>query len=109
MEQALKELWQQFGTGEKKRMIPIHSAHSTLSTEMCKTVIKAHRLTGDDCSSKIGTKRAGINCDPVDHLMNFGNDVLSEQDIRQAEKYLVGVWAGIRSNTTAETFDQLRV
>ena len=50
-----------------------------------------------------------MNLDPVEHLLNFGNDVLSEQDIRQAEKYLVRVWAGIRSNTTAETFDQRRV
>ncbi|KAK3885497.1 hypothetical protein Pcinc_010238 [Petrolisthes cinctipes] len=34
---------------------------------------------------------------------------LSEQDAALAEMYLVGVLAGARSTTTAETFDQLRV
>ena len=36
-------------------------------------------------------------------------DTLSEQDASLAEKYLVRIWAGVRSTTTAETFDQLRV
>ena len=31
------------------------------------------------------------------------------QSIALAEKYLVHVWAGVRSNTTADTFDQLRL
>jgi len=35
--------------------------------------------------------------------------LLSDQDIAFAEKYLVRVWAGARSTTAAETFDQLRV
>ena len=34
---------------------------------------------------------------------------MSEQDIALAEGYLVRVWAGVRSATTAETFDQLSV
>ena len=34
---------------------------------------------------------------------------LSEQDITPAEKYLVRVWSGAWSTTTAETFNQLRV
>ena len=46
---------------------------------------------------------------PIQYLMNFGEEVvLSEQDIALAERFLVHVWAGVRSNTTAETFDQLQ-
>jgi len=49
-------------------------------------------------------------CDPVQFLTNFGEtDILSKQDASLAEKYLVHVWAGARSNTTCETFDQLRL
>ncbi|KAH3698913.1 hypothetical protein DPMN_073858 [Dreissena polymorpha] len=42
--------------------------------------------------------------------MNFGEtDTLSEKDEALAEKYLIRVWAGARSMTTAETFDHLRL
>jgi len=51
-----------------------------------------------------------VTSDPVQFLMNFGEtDTLSEQDEALAEKYLVRVWAGARSTTTAETFDHLRL
>ena len=107
---GLKEMWQQYGTGEKRRMLPLHQAASQLETPLAKTIIKAHILTGDDCMSKVGTKRAAITCDPVQYLINFGEaEELSDQDISLAERYLVRVWAGARSTTTAETFDQLRV
>ena len=60
--------------------------------------------------SKVGTKHAAMASDPVQYLINFGEaNTLSEQDTAQAEKYLVRVWAGARSTTTAETFDHLRV
>jgi hypothetical protein len=107
---GLKEIWQQYGTGEKRRMLPLHQAVSQLGAPLAKTVIKAHILTGDDCMSKVGTKHAAVACDPVMYLTNFGEaDTLSEQDAALAEKYLVRVWAGVRSTVTAETFDQLRV
>lgn len=107
---GLQEMWQQYGTGEKRRMLPLHQVVSQLGAPLAKTVIKAHILTGDDCMSKVGTKHAAMVCDPVQYLTNFGETViLSEQDAGQAEKYLVKVWAGARSTTTAETFDQLRV
>jgi hypothetical protein len=109
-ELGLKEVWQQYGTGEKRRMLPVHQAVLKLGEPMAKTVIKAHILTGDDCMSKIGTKHAAIVSDPVQYLMNFGEEnSLSDQDAALAEKYLVRVWAGARSKTNAETFDQLRI
>jgi hypothetical protein len=108
---GLKEIWQQYSTGEKRRMLPLHlQAVSKLGAPLAKCLIKAHILTGDDCMSKVGTKNAAIATDPVRYLMNFGEtDSLSEQDETLAEKYLVRVWVGVRSKTTAETFHQLRV
>ena len=59
---------------------------------------------------KVGSKHAAMASDPVQYLTNFGEvDTLTDQDTALAEKYLVRVWAGVRSNTTAETFDDLRL
>ena len=62
---GLQEMWQQYGTGEKRRMLPLHTAVSQLGASLTKTVIKAHILTGDDCMSKVGTKHAAMASDPV--------------------------------------------
>ncbi|KAH3840202.1 hypothetical protein DPMN_113647 [Dreissena polymorpha] len=43
---GMKEIWQQYGTGEKRRMFPLHQAISQLGTSLAKTMIKAHILTG---------------------------------------------------------------
>ena len=60
--------------------------------------------------SKVGTKHAALASDPAQYLTNFGEaDTLSDQDTALAEKYLIRVWAGVRSNTTAETFDDLKL
>ena len=69
--QGLKELWQQYGTGERRRILPLHQAVSQLGAPLANTVIKAHILTGDDCMSKVGTKHAAMTCDPVQYLTNF--------------------------------------
>ena len=106
---GLKEIWQQYGTGEKCRMLPLHQAIAQLGTPLAKTMIKAHILTRDDCRSKVGTKHAAVASDPAQYLTNFGEtDTLSEQDEALAEKYLVRVWAGAKTITTADTFDQVR-
>src|SRR6218665_1559012 len=102
---GLKELWQQYGTGEKRRMLPLHQAACQLGPSLAKTVIKTHILTGVDCMSKVGSKHAVMACDPVNYMTNFGE---TEQDTELAEKCLVCVWAGTRSTTTCETFDQFR-
>ena len=60
--------------------------------------------------SKVGTKHAAVECDPVQYLTNFAeNDNLSESDIQLGEHYLVRVYAGVRSTTTCMTFDALRL
>ena len=96
----MKEIWQQYGTGEKRRMLPLHQAVSNLGAPLAKTVIKEQMLTGDDCMSKVGTKHAAMASDPVQYLTNFGEaDTLSDQDTALAEKYLVHVWAGVRGSS----------
>ena len=90
-------------------MLPLHEAVEYLGKPLAKTLVKAHILTGGDLMSKVGTKHAALVSDPVQYLTNFGeSNILSEQDLALAEKYLVRVWAGARSVTMAETFDQLR-
>ena len=60
--------------------------------------------------SKVGSKHAALACDPVQYLTNFGEtDTLLEQDAALAQKNLLRIWTGARSNTTCETFDQLRL
>ncbi|KAH3823384.1 hypothetical protein DPMN_125183 [Dreissena polymorpha] len=56
----MKEIWQQHGTGEKRRMLPFQQAISRLGTPLAETMIKAHILTGDDCMSIVGTKHATL-------------------------------------------------
>ena len=90
-------------------MIPVHMAHTVLETDFSRTIIKAHILSGNDCLSKVGSKHAAIVLNPVQYLVNFADGILTDQDIALAERYLVRVWAGVRSTTTAETFDELRL
>ena len=53
---GLRELWQQYGTSEQRRMLPLHQVISHIGAPLAKTVIKAHILTGEDCMSKVETK-----------------------------------------------------
>ena len=58
-------------------MISLHDFVAHHRTLLSKTIIKAHILTGDDCMSKIGTKRAAITSDPVQYLTSFA---MTDQD-----------------------------
>ena len=83
-------LWQQYGTGEKRRMLPLRHISSKLEISLAKVVIKAHIITGHVCLSKVGTKHAALACDPVQYLTNFGGTkFLSDQDAAMAEKLLI--------------------
>ena len=93
-QKGLKELWQKFGTGEKRRLIPLHDILEKMGESFCKVVLKAHVLTGDDSMSKIGTKKSAlVNGNPVEYLLNFAMNKKRYQDeISVAEKYLTRVW-----------------
>jgi hypothetical protein len=105
---GLKELWVEYGTGERRRKIPMHALHARLGADFCNIVIKTHVLSGDDAVSKVGTKHAALVCHPLS-LINFAEtDSLAEADMNVAEQYLVKLWAGACSSTTVNTFDKLR-
>ena len=109
MKSGLKEFWLQYGTGESRRMIPLHVWCTVLGAEWCKVLIKVHILTGNDFLSTIGTKLAAIKADPLKYLSEFAEStVLTDAELMMAEQYLVAVWNGVRSKTSAKTFDELR-
>ena len=74
---------------------------------MClyRAIVKAHVLTGDDVSRRIGTKLAVMQCNLIVYLTDFAERAeLQETEIAQVEEYLVRVLAaGARSNPSAKT------
>lgn len=106
---GLKELWIRFGKGETKRMIPLHKIKESIGNELSQSIIKLHVLTGCDTTSKIGTKHAALDCNPLPGLSQFAEaHILTESEILLAEEYLVRVWVGARSKNHTKTFDELR-
>lgn len=106
---GLLQLWVQFGTGDRRCMIPLHIISPKIGSPLCLTLLKAHVLTGDDSMSRIGTKHAAVTINPTQLLGNFAEtDELSEEDLYMAERFLVRVWEEPRSKTVASTFDELR-
>ena len=87
-------MWQKFGTGEKRRLIPLHDILEKMGESFCKVFLKAHVLTGGDSMSKIGTKKSAlVNGNPVEYLLNFAmNKKMYQDEISVAEKYLTRVW-----------------
>jgi hypothetical protein len=98
-------LWIEYGTGENRCKIPLHTLRARLGTDTCSILFKAH---DDDAVSKVGTKHAALACHSM-CLTNFAEtNLLTEADISVVEQYLVRLWAGARSHTTVGTFDKLR-
>ena len=59
---------------------------------------KVQAFTGNDVTSRIGTKHAAIQCNPIVFLTEFDDRAeLSETVIAQVEDYLLLGWAGERS------------
>lgn len=109
-EKGLQEMWVEYGTGERRRHLPLHILADKLGTPMSKVIVKAHVLTGDDALSKIGTKHAALLCEPLKFLTDFAeSDQLTEDTRQNVEQYLVRIWAGAKSKTESKTFDQLRM
>ena len=79
---GLKELWIQYGTGDHRRMTPVHEAYSVSGPVLSKIIMKSYVITGNDYLSKIGTKHAALSCNPELFLLNLGDtEMLTEQDI----------------------------
>ena len=105
-----KEVWQQYGVGDNRQMLPIHQVLQSLGEVKSKTLLNAHILTGEDCMSKVGTKHAAIHFKPEQYLINFGEEPeLSPRDVGLAEEFLVKTYSGVKSKTQSKTFDELRL
>ena len=107
---GLQELWVEFGSGERRRHLPLHLLAERMGPSLCQVLVKVHVLTGDDAVSKIGTKHAAITCEPEKYLADFGESGdLTEETVRKVEEYLVRVWTGAGRKTYCQSFDELRL
>ena len=94
----------EFGIGEHKRKIPLHTLHARFGAAFCSILVKVHVLSGKDDVSKVGTKHGELTCNPFS-LTNFAEtDSLTSVDISVVERYIGKVWSGARSNITADIY-----
>lgn len=103
---GLKELWIRLGVGATTRQVPVHIMAERIA--ICHVLPALHFLTGSDCTSKVGTKHAGMASTPEAFLTNFGipaSEVM-EQSIQLAEEYLVQV---LKKGSVCKTMDELRM
>ena len=92
---GIQELWIRTGIRDSTRIIPVQVLVETFSPEMCSVLPAVHALTGADYTSKFGTKKVGLNCNPVHFLTNFGisvHDCNMMNSMKKAEEYLVQLW-----------------
>ena len=90
----LKNLYVEFGTSEKRAPFPTSRVgkHRGLVLEM------VHAFIGNEVGSRIGTKHAVMQCNPIVYLTEFDDRTeLPETVIAQVEEYLLQGWAGARS------------
>ena len=80
---CLKELWVEYGTGEKRSCIHLHSMADKMGESLCRVVVKADILTGDDITSRIGTKLAAMQCNPTTYPSEFAERKELQNDIAQ--------------------------
>ena len=107
---GMKLLWIQYSSGENLKYIPIHKMYISLGEALCKVILIAYILTGDDALNKVGTKKAAMVSDPVKYLSDFAvTEELCHAQLWLAEEYLVKVWAGANRKVAARIFDALRL
>lgn len=101
---GLSELWFKAGNDKTTRYIPLHRIAESIGN-LCDVLPALHILTGSDCTSKFGTKPAALKAKPQEYLLDFGKETLNEQQIINAEEYLVHA---IKKNSACKTMDELR-
>eukprot|EP00794_Sanderia_malayensis_P000704 gene704-7409_t len=69
---GLKELWVKTGVGDSTRFVPLHELAASLSNDICEVLPAAYTLTGCDYTSKVGSKKAAIECNSAYYLKSFG-------------------------------------
>ena len=95
-----------YGIVDKTR-IHIHRIATLLGLQICKTLLKAHALSGCDVTSKVRTKAAALKNTPQNYLQNFGeSDEVKTEDTNLAEKYFMQF---IQKNSKCCNFKELRL
>ena len=73
-ENGLEEFWVEYDTGESRRMIPLHTLYTNIGKSFngivtWRTIII---LSDNDATSKIGTRKTGLQSEPVKYLLALG-------------------------------------
>ena len=55
-------------------MLRLHEFVQNQSVSLAKMELKLHILMGGDCMSKMGSKHAGLKCDPARYISNFAEN-----------------------------------
>ena len=87
---VLTEHWVKTGVGDSIRFVALHELAASVSRDICEVLPAVHSLTGCDYTSKVGSKKAACEFNPVYYLKSFGTitDGLSlEGQIGKAEEY----------------------
>nr|KMQ89803.1 hypothetical protein RF55_10524 [Lasius niger] len=92
---GLQELLITWGTGAKKRLIPLHRVATSHGYDLCSILPVLHHLTGSDYTNKVGKgKKAALQAYPTEFLKDFAHDTSTEavaEALEKSEQYLVQV------------------
>ncbi len=100
---GLQELWMKMGVANTTRFVPLNKLELKLGPQLCDVLPALHALTGNDITSKVGTKSASLKAEPTKYLLEF--EKTSNAEVTSAEQYLVQV---MKKGSTFETMDKLR-
>ena len=103
--QSINELWIYYWTGENARYIPIHRLNSVIEEATASSLLVSHISTGCDVTSKIGTKASAYKYISNKLSAFAATEVLTDEAIKVAEKYLVQV---VDHCVHCKTVDELR-
>lgn len=63
-----------WGTGAKKRLIPLHRVATSHGYDLCSILPVLHHLTGSDYTNKVGKgKKAALQANPTEFLKDFAH------------------------------------
>ena len=76
---GIKELWIKYGIADKARYTHIHRLATVLGLQICKTLRKAHAVSGCDVTSKVGTKATSLK----NHQKTTYNILVNQTKLKQ--------------------------
>ena len=102
-----QECWVKFGVSNTTRYIPLHTLAERIGS-LTKFLPSIHALTGNDITSKFGTKFSALKISPEKYLTYFGKktDGLDiNMVLADAEQFLVQV---LKPGSKCKSLDELR-